>query len=231
MQTVTTTLAATVNAKAVAIKDAKSLKAAKATKGLLVDGRPATFADLNNKHLTAAIDLVTFAIKDSGRARALELKIDAVQDALADFAAGTWFWDSSACAFSTCLMSRAKDYIRKRTKLKNYHRENVSYSNPETDSDGDTAEFNYAGTENSPLEALEVTEHEANTLAKFNKREQEYIKLVMLDIEAKEIAEIMQFASYGSFRKWRSLFGDKYNLGEKMDAQISKSAKLKQAKK
>lgn len=240
MQTANTTTANTITNIKAADKATKSkvnaiLKARKGvkagqTKGLLnASGEAITFFDLTTSQLNSAFDSAKFAFKSTARQQRLDMVRDAVAQAVADIVLGTHFWDSTKSSYYSCLRLRASYLLKAEFSKTAYKREDTSYSQAE--SDGDAVEFNYCTADLGPLETLEANEATANRMAEFSPKEQEYIKLVMLDTVAEEISELMGFASYAGFRVWRSKFVARNGLKEEMEAQISKSAKRKRAKK
>ena len=201
-----------------------------ATFKMTVEGRPATFADLSAFQINEAIDAVGFTVKGSQRQQSIGFIQDLTGDALLDILEGKYNWDSAKGSFYLCLKMRVKQLLQKGVAKTSYQREAQSYSGVQ-DSTGEEMEFSYPSADLSPLATLEAKESEANILARFSTKEQQYISLVKQDIEGEKIAEIMQFPTYGAFRVWVSKFKAKHGLNEAIDAQISKSGLRKRANK
>ena len=226
MQTVTTTAQT-----AAAIIASRKEKAAKTTKGLLIDGRPATFADLTAAQFNSAVNSVKFTIKGNARQQATDAVQDAISDAIADILAGTYVWDSVKGSFFICLQMRVKQLLSKGTAKTSYHREAVSYSQA-TGTDNEETEFNYAGAD---LLADEITDRKAvisGFLATFPAKEQMYITSFLEGLTDEQTAEKMGM-THSTFRVWKNRFNNnpkyaKYNFAEHL--HYPKAARVSRAK-
>lgn len=191
MQTTETTTAQRVTE----IVAARKEKAAKSTMGLMIDGRPATIADLTTNQFNSAVNSVKFSFKSTARQQRLDLVTDCVADAVAEIVAGTHVWDSAKGSFYTCLRTRVAYLLKAQFSKTAYKREADSYSQA-SNGDGEAVEFNYATAEIQPDAILEKNEKMAQIKALtdgLTMRERIYLKLATEAVTVPEKNKLEEF--------------------------------------